>query len=270
MGRISDGRHFRARGPLRTVVDDGIVTPMPPLGQRRAVPRRAGHAALWSVLACCWGCRGWRFSASASISLHGRGRQGSDLRPPPGDGRQASVLPRWIHTKAACWAPSTWRGPRHAPSAGAREKAWIEATDAWLAGDGAKASRSTRSSSPNGRAILLAGNLGQLQAFHTATPRPPLRLGEPRLPATKDSHYVRGMHAFVPEEWYRIDEAETQARQAIEMQRKDPGHTTRRRIASRRAGGTGRGRGVPPVGQRHGEDCNSFWRSASGGISRFS
>lgn len=103
-----------------------------------------------------------------------------------------------------------------------REKAWIEATDAWLAGDG------DRSLAIHERLVaewprdLLAGKLGQLHAFNQGDAKALLRIGEHLFAANPDNHYVRGMYAFGLEECNRLDEAEAHARRAIEMQRKDP------------------------------------------------
>src|SRR5258708_32849391 len=103
-----------------------------------------------------------------------------------------------------------------------REKAWIEASDAWLAGDG------DRSLAIHERLIaewprdLLAGKLGQLHAFNMGDSEALLRIGEHLFAANPDNHFVRGIYAFGLEECNRVDEAEAQARRAIEMQRKDP------------------------------------------------
>ena len=42
------------------------------------------------------------------------------------------------------------------------------------------------------------------------------------MPANGDNHYVWGMYAFGLEECNRLDEAETAARKAIAMDRRDP------------------------------------------------
>ncbi|MCW5733306.1 MAG: tetratricopeptide repeat protein [Enhydrobacter sp.] len=111
---------------------------------------------------------------------------------------------------------------RAMPECGAREKAWIEATDAWIAGDGATSLAIHERLVAEWPRDLLAGKLGQLHAFNLGDAKALLRIGELLLAANQENHYVRGMHAFGLEECNRLDEAEAQARRAIEMQRKDP------------------------------------------------
>jgi tetratricopeptide (TPR) repeat protein len=108
------------------------------------------------------------------------------------------------------------------PGPGSREKAWIEATDAWLAGDGARSLAIHEKLVAEWPRDLLAGKLGQLHAFNHGDAEALLRIGEILFAANGDDHYVRGMYAFGLEECNRIDEAEVHARKAIEMQRKDP------------------------------------------------
>jgi len=111
---------------------------------------------------------------------------------------------------------------RAMPGPGAREKAWIEATDAWLAGDGASSLAIHERLVAEWPCDLLAGKLGQLHAFNRGDAEALLRIGELLFAANEDNPYVRGMYAFGLEECNRIDEAEAQARKAIEMQRKNP------------------------------------------------
>jgi Flp pilus assembly protein TadD len=111
---------------------------------------------------------------------------------------------------------------RTMPGIGAREKAWIEATDAWLAGDGATSLALHEKLVAEWPRDLLAGKLGQLHAFNLGDARALLRIGELLFAANRDNHYVWGMYAFGLEECNRLDEAEAHARKAIEMQRRDP------------------------------------------------
>jgi tetratricopeptide (TPR) repeat protein len=105
---------------------------------------------------------------------------------------------------------------------GARERAWFEATAAWLAGDVDKSLAIHEKMIAEWPRDLLAGKLGQLHAFNQGDSEALLRIGEHLLAANKDNHFVWGMHAFGLEECNRLDEAEAAARRAIEMQRKDP------------------------------------------------
>ncbi len=111
---------------------------------------------------------------------------------------------------------------RKMPDAGAREQAWIAATDAWLAGDGDKSLAIHEKIVAEWPADLLAGKLGQLHAFNLGDAKALLRIGTRLLGENGDNHYVWGMHAFGLEECNRIDEAEAHARKAIAMQRQDP------------------------------------------------
>lgn len=111
---------------------------------------------------------------------------------------------------------------REMPGAGARERAWIAATDAWLAGDGDRSLAIHEKLVAEWPRDLLAGKLGQLHAFNRGDAEALLRIGALLLAANGDNHYVWGMHAFGLEECNRLDEAESHARKAIAMQRKDP------------------------------------------------
>jgi tetratricopeptide (TPR) repeat protein len=105
---------------------------------------------------------------------------------------------------------------------GARERAWLDATQAWI--DGA----TDRSLAIHERLVaewprdLLAGKLGQLHAFNLGDAEALLRIGEHLFAANPDDHFVAGMYAFALEECNRLDEAEAQARRAIALQRRDP------------------------------------------------
>ena len=111
---------------------------------------------------------------------------------------------------------------RAMPTAGTREKAWIEATDAWLAGDGVRSLAIHEKLIAEWPRDLLAGKLGQLHAFNLGDAEALLRIGEHLFAANRENHFAWGMYAFGLEECNRIDEAEAHARHAIEMQRKDP------------------------------------------------
>ena len=105
---------------------------------------------------------------------------------------------------------------------GPRERAWLDATQAWVDGDTDKSLAIHEKMVAEWPRDLLAGKLGQLHAFNLGDAEALLRIGEHLFAANRDNHFVRGMYAFGLEECNRLDEAETQARRAIEMQRKDP------------------------------------------------
>lgn len=111
---------------------------------------------------------------------------------------------------------------RAMPTGGPREAAWIEATDAWLNGDGDRSLAIHEKLVGEWPRDLLAGKLGQLHAFNLGDAEALLRIGERLAIANPDNHYVLGMLAFGLEECNRLDEAEAQARRAIELERKDP------------------------------------------------
>ncbi|HTE79650.1 MAG TPA: hypothetical protein VK634_03050, partial [Reyranella sp.] len=64
------------------------------------------------------------------------------------------------------------------PGTGAREKAWSEATDAWLAGDGVRSLAIHEKLVAEWPRDLLAGKLGQLHAFNLGDAEALLRIGE--------------------------------------------------------------------------------------------
>jgi tetratricopeptide (TPR) repeat protein len=105
---------------------------------------------------------------------------------------------------------------------GPREQAWLAATEAWVAGDGARSLALHEKMVAEWPLDLLAGKLGQLHAFTLGDAEAHLRIGEHLFAANRDNHYVWGMHAFGLEECNRLDEAEAHARRAIEMERRDP------------------------------------------------
>src|SRR6478752_5843905 len=105
---------------------------------------------------------------------------------------------------------------------GPRERAWLDATQAWIGGDTDKSLAIHEKMVAEWPHDLLAGKLGQLHAFNMGDSEALLRIGEHLFAASQDTPFVRGMYAFGLEECNRIDEAEAHARRAIEMQRKDP------------------------------------------------
>ncbi|HEY6982722.1 tetratricopeptide repeat protein [Reyranella sp.] len=106
--------------------------------------------------------------------------------------------------------------------ASARERAWIAATAAWLAGDTDESLEIHEKMVSEWPRDLLAGKLGQLHAFNRGDAKALLRIGERLLAANRENHFAWGMCAFGLEECNRLDEAEAHARRAIDMERKDP------------------------------------------------
>jgi tetratricopeptide (TPR) repeat protein len=103
-----------------------------------------------------------------------------------------------------------------------RERAWLAATDAWLAGQRDRAQEIHERMAVDWPRDLLAAKIGQLHAIDRGDAKGILRIGERILPANRDNHYVWAMLAFGLEECNRLEEAEAHARKAIEMERRDP------------------------------------------------
>ena len=109
-----------------------------------------------------------------------------------------------------------------ATDANDRERAWLAATAAYAAGDGPTAQKIHEDMANEWPRDLMSAKLGQLHAFNHGDAEGILRIGDRILPANSENHYVWAMHAFGLEECNRLDEAETAARKAIEMERRDP------------------------------------------------
>ena len=114
------------------------------------------------------------------------------------------------------------RAKAMAHEATARERAWLAATEAWFAGARDRAQKIHEDMASEWPHDLLAAKVGQLHAIDRGDAEGILRIGERILPANRDNHYVWAMAAFGLEECNRLDEAEAQARHAIEMERHDP------------------------------------------------
>jgi len=105
---------------------------------------------------------------------------------------------------------------------GPRERAWLDATQAWVDGNTDKSLAIHEKMVAEWPRDLLAGKLGQLHAFNMGDSEALLRIGEHLFAANPDAPFVGGMYAFGLEECNRVDEAEAHARRAIEKRRKDP------------------------------------------------
>ncbi len=98
---------------------------------------------------------------------------------------------------------------------GAREQAWLDATQAWVDGDADKSLAIHEKMVAEWPRDLLAGKLGQLHASNLGDAEALLRIGERLLVVNPDNPHVRGMHAFALAECNRLDEAEAEARRAL-------------------------------------------------------
>ena len=105
---------------------------------------------------------------------------------------------------------------------GPRERAWLDATQAWIDGDTDKSLAIHETMVAEWPRDLLAGKLGQLHALNLGNSEALLRIGEHLVAADPDTPFVRGVYAFGLAECRRRDEAEIEARRAIERQRADP------------------------------------------------
>jgi hypothetical protein len=114
------------------------------------------------------------------------------------------------------------RAQAMAEDANERERAWLAATKAWFAGARDQAQKIHEQMALDWPRDLLSAKLGQLHAIDRGDAEGILRIGERILPANRDNHYVWAMAAFGLEECNRLEEAEAQARRAIDMERRDP------------------------------------------------
>jgi len=103
-----------------------------------------------------------------------------------------------------------------------RERAWLEAVDAWIAGDLDRSARHFETIVAAWPRDLLAVKLAQLHAFNRGDAETLLGMGEQAAEANEDNRFVWAMCAFGLEECNRLDEAEAMARRAIALDRRDP------------------------------------------------
>ena len=142
--------------------------------------------------------------------------------------------------------------------ANARERAWTQATEAWVAGDAPAAQKIHEDIVSEWPRDLLSAKIGQLHAFGLGDAEGILRIGERLLPANAENHYVYAMRAFGLEECNRLNEAEAGARKAIAMDRRDPWahHTVAHCLEAR--GKMGEGVAFLREMSDTWESCNSF------------
>ena len=106
--------------------------------------------------------------------------------------------------------------------ANARERAWLAATEAWIAGDTPAAQDLLERLIAQWPRDLLAAKVAQLHALGRGDAEGILRIGEQIVSANGDNRHVWAMQAFGLEECNRLDEAEAVARKAIALDRRDP------------------------------------------------
>jgi tetratricopeptide (TPR) repeat protein len=104
---------------------------------------------------------------------------------------------------------------RTMPNSGAREQAWIQATDAWLAGDRDRSLALHEKLLTQWPRDVLAGRVGQLLADSLGDAEAQLRIAERLVAANPDDVHVSGLRAFALAECNRLDAAEAEARRAI-------------------------------------------------------
>ena len=103
-----------------------------------------------------------------------------------------------------------------------RERRFIAAVAAWVAGDIEHAIRLHQEQALEFPRDLVSLKLGQYHCFNTGDCPGMLRLALAVLPAAADVPYVHGMAAFGYEQCHRMREAEASARRAIALCRKEP------------------------------------------------
>jgi Flp pilus assembly protein TadD len=111
---------------------------------------------------------------------------------------------------------------KHGADATDRERAWLAATAAWVAGDTDRSLAIHEKMAADWPRDLLAIKVGQLHAFNRGDAEALMRLGARAAAANPENRFVHAMHAFGLEECNRIDEAEALGRQALAIDRCDP------------------------------------------------
>ena len=103
-----------------------------------------------------------------------------------------------------------------------REQGWLAATEAAFAHDKRTAQKLLEDLLAEWPRDLVAAKVAQVHAIDRGDAEGILRIGERIVPANPDVRHVIAMRAFGLEECNRIDEAEAEARRAIEVDRRDP------------------------------------------------
>jgi tetratricopeptide (TPR) repeat protein len=118
--------------------------------------------------------------------------------------------------------PFIERAQASSASASPREQRYIAAIAAWADGDIARAIALHQEQAREHPRDLASLKLGQYHCFNTGDCPGMLRLALAALPAAGDVPYLHGMAAFGYEQCHLMREAESSARQAIAMERKEP------------------------------------------------
>ena len=104
----------------------------------------------------------------------------------------------------------------------ARERHWVAAVAAWVAGDLPRAMALHEAQAREYPRDLASIKLGQYHLFNAGNSPGMLRLALQALPANADVPYVHGMAAFAWEQCHLLPQAETAARHAIALRHKEP------------------------------------------------
>ncbi|MGE0424571.1 MAG: tetratricopeptide repeat protein [Reyranellaceae bacterium] len=105
---------------------------------------------------------------------------------------------------------------------GERETLWLQAVSAWADGAQDQAGDAFAAIVRRWPRDLFAGKTAQLLCLARGDFEGMLRVAEDFVPANREIGYVFGMRAFALEQLNRLDEAEADARRAVEMKRNDP------------------------------------------------
>jgi hypothetical protein len=118
--------------------------------------------------------------------------------------------------------PFLERAQAAASGASQREQRFIAAVAAWADGDIRRAIALHQEQAREHPRDLASIKLGQYHCFNTGDCPGMLRLALAALPAASDVPYLHGMAAFGYEQCHLLREAESSARRAIAMERKEP------------------------------------------------
>jgi hypothetical protein len=104
----------------------------------------------------------------------------------------------------------------------ARERRWVAAVAAWVAGDLPRAMALHEAQAREYPRDLASLKLGQYHLFNAGNSPGMLRLALQALPASADVPYMHGMAAFAWEQCHLLPQAEAAARHAIALRHKEP------------------------------------------------
>ena len=104
----------------------------------------------------------------------------------------------------------------------ARERRWVAAVAAWVAGDLPRAMALHGQQAREYPRDLASLKLGQYHLFNAGNSPGMLRLALQALPASADVPYMHGMAAFAWEQCHLLPQAEAAARHAIALRHKEP------------------------------------------------